>query len=283
MRKLVSILLSIPFMALSCTEINNVVNPGDKPILEAYLAPDATVSMKVFTEIPYLEDDSAFSQAIEGLIITITSDEGTAFNLQDKGNGNYESIEKLGSAESNYSMSFQHNGRTISANTSLPPAPVNFQSDTLTIYRTELDLSGGFTGRPPGLGNGATNQSPLTLTWDNPDNVYHFIAAEYLESSLDPVVTFPTNTDGFTRPPQRFNNEPILGEVNNLQAQQFEYFGTYAIILYRLNPDYALLYENSGSTTQNIATPVSTISNGLGIFTGVNADTLYLEVKRLVE
>ncbi|SOE21290.1 protein of unknown function [Spirosomataceae bacterium TFI 002] len=283
MKKLLFILpLLLGVIWQSCTEINDVVAAGDKPIIEAYLAPNSIVKMKVFSEIPYYENDSSFSQPIVGLSILITGDDGTSFPLQEVSNGYYESIEKLGSANTVYSMSFMHNGRTVSASTTIPPSPVDFAVDNLEIERLARDLSGGFIGGPPGGGGGFNqeSQTPITITWSNPDNVYHFVAAQYLESTLDPIIVFPTNTEGFIRPPRQFNNEPIQGTANNLRPQQFEYFGTYAIILYRLNPDYALLYENGGTTSQNISTPVSTITNGLGIFTGVNADTLYLEIKR---
>jgi hypothetical protein len=52
------------------------------------------------------------------------------------------------------------------------------------------------------------------------------------------------------------------------------------VILMHVNPDYAALYRSSGSTSQNISTPPTSITNGLGVFTGVNADTLKFEVKQ---
>ena len=51
------------------------------------------------------------------------------------------------------------------------------------------------------------------------------------------------------------------------------------IVLFHLNPDYAALYKQSSTSTQHIATPPTRVVNGLGIFTGVNTDTLYVAVK----
>lgn len=262
---------------ISCTEVNNVISAGDKPIIEAYLAPNQPIELKVFSEIPYLEEDSSFSVPLENLNIQISSSTGKVWLLTYTENGIYKSTENLGSAGEVYSLNFEYNGRVVSASTTIPVVPSGLATDQSEIYRTALDLSSGV--RPSG-GFGGANSTPISITWQNPDNVYHFVAAQYLEATLDPVVILPTNETGFSRPPQRFNNEPILGTANNMQVQQFEYFGSYALILYRLNPDYAALYENSGTSSQNIATPLSTISNGLGIFTGINADTLVIEVKR---
>lgn len=287
--KNIIIILSIALSFTSCIEINDVVNPGDKPIVEAYLAPNHTVSMKVFTEIPYSETDSTFSEPISALNIIIKDQAGASFTLKESEiKGTYISTAKLGVAGQSYSMSFVHNGRTVSATTVLPVKPVGFQMSLLEIERVYRDLSSGFQGGGPGgppPGGGGIQQearTTISLSWLNPDQIYYFVAAQYLETSLSPIVQFPTNENGFTRPARRFTNRPINTNSSSLQSQQFEYFGRYAIILYRLNPDYAALYQNDNTSSQNLVTPVSTIENGLGIFTGVNADTLILNVKKQV-
>ena len=271
----------IVFGFWSCIETNNVVNPGDKPVVEAYLAPGHTVSMKVSTEIPYTTGDTAYAEPIVGLKIVITGDDGLSFSLIDNGDGTYSSKEKLGKAGVTYSMSFLHNSRTVSAKTTLPPAPKSFSMDVSQISRIARDFSVGFQPGQGGGGGGFQQEqnSNLNLTWDNPDNVYHFVAAQLIDLNATPIVIQPVNNGNFpARPARRFNNSPVQSTSSSLRGQSFEYFGQYAIILYRLNPDYAALYQNTSTTSQNIATPLSTIANGLGIFTGVNADTLVLKV-----
>ncbi len=288
MNQKIFLFLFVCLSIFSCTEINTVIQPGDKPVIEAFLAPGQKVSMKIFTEIPYsfVEEDNV-SENITGLDILISGDDGSSFNLIDRGAGIYESIETLGVTGTTYSMSFQYNGREVSASTIIPPKPESFEMNVAEIERIERDFSGGFVpgqgggqGGGPGGGFQQEDRTPLELIWTNTDEVYHFVAAQYTDDVQDPVIQFPVNENGFTRPARRFNNEPVLTNTSNLQPQQFEYFGDYDIILYRLNPDYAALYENNNTSTQNITTPVSTISNGLGVFTGVNADTLRMSVKR---
>jgi hypothetical protein len=43
-------------------------------------------------------------------------------------------------------------------------------------------------------------------------------------------------------------------------------------------PDYASLYSENSTSSQNLTNPSTSIVNGYGIFTGLNADTLYLNV-----
>ncbi|MFN8428936.1 MAG: hypothetical protein U0V04_03065 [Spirosomataceae bacterium] len=279
------ILVFFPLLVIglsACLEVNDIVNPGDKPVIEAYLAPGHTVSMKVFTEIPYTTEDSAYSEPISGLKIKITGSDGNSFYLTETETGVYESTQKLGVAGTTYAMSFEHNGRTIAAETILPGKPEGYSMDVTEIYRVARDFSSFTPGQGPPQGGFQQEQfSSINLTWNNPENLYHFIAAQLLDENATQIVTRPSSDSNFPqRPPRRFNNQPIQTESATVNGQSFEYFGRYAIILYKLNADYAALYENQNTTSQNISTPVSTITNGLGIFTGINADTLLLTVKR---
>ena len=275
----------LSLFSMSCIEVNNIITPGDRPVIEAYLAPGNTVSMKVYTEIPYTSEDSAYSKPVQGLSIKITGNDGSDMTLTEKEAGLYVSTKKLGKAGTTYKMSFLHAGRTVSAETILPQAPENFAIDLKEISRIARDFSAGFN---PGQGGGGfgggfqqETNSTVNITWDNPDNVYHFVAAQSIETNPTQILIPPPSNGNFpARPPRRFNNQPVLTSSSSINGQSFEYFGRYAIILYRLNPDYAALYENTSTTSQNIATPVSTITNGLGIFTGINADTLIFTVKK---
>ena len=50
------------------------------------------------------------------------------------------------------------------------------------------------------------------------------------------------------------------------------------MVLYKVNPEYAALYEDPGDNSLTIKTPFSNIENGLGIFTAVHSDILYIDV-----
>lgn len=264
--------------AISCTDVNDVVNPGEKPIVEAYLAPGHPVSMKVITEIPYAETSEGVSEPIDGLSIKITSSNGKVFNLKSEGGGVYtsDSKELIEAAPMKYKMEFEYKGRVVSGETEIPEKPMGFTISTHQIYRTQVNLSsGGFPGGPGGFGG--NDNTPVELSWSNPENVYHFIAVENTETEPQQIIIPPTGSE-FPTFRFRFTNEPLLGTHNNIQPQSLEYFGNYDVILYRINPDYSALYQSSGTTTQNLSTPPSSITNGLGIFTGISADTVKLNV-----
>jgi hypothetical protein len=266
--------LSVGLMA--CTETNDVINPGQKPVVEAYLAPGQPVVVKLTKEIPYTSENAeGKAEPINGLTIRVTSSTGQVFVLKSLGEGQYSSAstERVASAGTIYQMEFEYLGRKVSARTEIPPRPKGFKLDRSDVYRTKIDLSGGGF---PNFRGGSDDNTAINATWQNPDQLYHFVAAEIKTTNPTRVITLPS---GFDPPRFRFTNSPTTGTSNALPPPSFEYFGTYQVVLYRVGIEYADLYRSGGTSTQNLSTPSTSITNGLGIFTGVNADTLQLVVR----
>jgi len=270
------------FNLTSCTDTNQVIFSNQKPVVEAFLAPGKPVSLKLTTVIAYAatEDDAdSVSRPITGQTVKIHVSDGKVFTLKEVSEGVYASaateLVKFGLT---YTLDFSYKGLPISAITSIPTRPTGFKLSRTIIYRTQMDLSSGTTGgfRPPS----GEDRSPIEATWDNPNGDYHFVAFINTETNPVPIVILPAETTQtpFTR---RFNNEPTTASSSDIMPQTFQYFGKHYAVLYRLNADYAALYKSTGTTTQNISTPPTAITNGLGIFTGVNADTLSVTVYQL--
>jgi len=57
--------------------------------------------------------------------------------------------------------------------------------------------------------------------------------------------------------------------------------GTYQIIVFRGSPEYAALFDRSACSALSFEETPYNIVNGLGIFTGLSSDTLYLEVTKI--
>ncbi len=269
-------------VAASCTDTNSVVRSNQKPVIEAFLAPGKPISLSLMTVIGYSESSDAadsVARPIDGQNIQIKVSDGSVFALQSLGEGQYASasneVVKFGLT---YTLDFTYNGLPVTAATVIPTRPTGFKLSKNIVYRSKIDLNSGGFGGPGGF---QEDRTPIEATWDNPNGEYHFIAFINTETNPESIVVLPTdttNTNPFPFFNRRFNNEPTTAAVSNIQPQTFQYFGKHFAVLYRLNPDYAALYRSAGTTTQNISTPPTSIVNGLGIFTGVNADTLIVTV-----
>ena len=271
--KISTFIVALSLGFASCETDSNLIEGGIKPVVEGYLVAGRPISITVKREIAFTADTSSVQTPILGLSIKVSGN-GQIYALKSSGNGLYESDKtvklKVGST---YTLAFDYNGKTISASTIIPTKPLGFTTDLTSIARTKLDLSSGSSNIRNPDGN-----TDVNLTWTNPNNEYHFVVADNVESSPVAIITLPANTN-FKDIIRRFRSQPVQGTDTRLRSQQFEFFGKYNLILLKVQTDYAALYNSTGSTSQNISTPPTTITNGLGIFTGVNADTLSFLVK----
>ncbi len=262
-------------VTLGCqTASDTAIAPDSRPVVEAYLVAGQPISVKLTTQIPFSEDTTATQQAnpIDGLALTVKSADQT-LSLRSTGNGLYTTtaVAKIGQT---YDLSFDYLGKRVTANTLVPTKPVNFKADQTELLRPQVTIGSG------GLGALVNTATPVNLTWKNPVADYYFVVVDNLETSPVPIIVDPRNTGLVTTLSRRFRVQPTQGDNATIAGLSFQYFGRHAVVLYHLNPDYAALYKQNSTSTQNIATPPTTVVNGLGIFTGLAADTLYLTVKK---
>jgi len=109
----------------------------------------------------------------------------------------------------------------------------------------------------------------VELFWDNPDADYYLLKIENIESN--PVAIFDEDCPGMS-------NRILQEEGTQIRPMQFEYYGTHQIILCHINDELAAIYDDQENSSQNLTDPTTNITNGYGIFTGINTDTLFLEV-----
>jgi hypothetical protein len=101
-------------LLMGCTDTNSVVNPGEKPVVEAYLAPGQPVSIKLTKEIPYVTEGSEGEAIpISDAVITISNSAGKTYTLKVAEAGRYTSAptELVGNAGTRYTMEFSYGGQ----------------------------------------------------------------------------------------------------------------------------------------------------------------------------
>ncbi len=241
----------------------------DSPIIEAYLSPGDYLNVKVSRQIPFSSDISYSTDDINNLTITVTRN-NVNYTLQALGDGKYiDSLLIVGESDL-YDLSFSFNSKNVFAYTKVPGKPQNFAQSVTEISLDKIDSA---SGHPTG---GITMPDPVNLTWDNTDGSYYLVLIENIETTLEPIRDFGGNAP----PGNRFRKQPTNASSTEIRSMEFQYFGTHRIVLYHVLPDYASLYDDNSSSSQNLTNPSTSITNGYGIFTGLNSDTLYLEVKK---
>jgi hypothetical protein len=260
------IILALSTLLFSCEKNSQPFT--DTPIIEAYLSEGAHPVVKIYRQIPFSSDVTYSSDVINALSVNLGFS-GSSVSLLPLGDSLYSDTTVSISEGIKYTLSFSFNLKTVSAYTTVPSKPEEFTQSATTISVARMDST--FT---PGAG-GFTMPDPVVLKWKNTDTSYYIVVIENMETVLDPIRDWGTST----RPGSMFRERPTTASGLELRPQEFQYFGKHRIILFHIQPDYASLYDNNGvSSSQNLTNPSTSIVNGYGIFTGLNSDTLYIQV-----
>jgi len=259
-----SILVSL--LILGCVKDENSSYFEDVPVIEGYLLANDIINLKISRQVPFLEGVEYSNEDINSLNIKV-SNNNNIYSLSPIGDGRYVDSTLTIEDGKKYDLNFIFNDKEVTASTTIPDKPLNLtQSVSEMIIRRVNPLNGlgaGFGDLP----------DPVEISWSNPDSSNYIVVVENIEENPEPILI------GDQPPPVLFLNRPTQGSTYEIPFGSFSYYGTHRIILYHINPDYALLYEDQETSSQNFSTPISGINNGFGIFTGMSSDELLLEIK----
>lgn len=255
------IAISLLIIFVGCSKEN--INPDfeDLPVVEGYLYAGQPLEIKVSRQVPYSNNAVYSSDNLDSLTVSVF-DGNLYYKLFPIGNGKYTNSNIKVNQLHTLEVEFDYNNLPVSAQTTIPEKPGNFLSSTSNVYVSD-DI---FT---------LNNPDELEFSWDNPDGSYHFLLIENMESNPTPIF----DNNNISNINQLFKLTPTQSNNYSMKTRRFSYYGNHRIILFHINPDLAALYEESDNTSQNITNPPTALENALGIFTGINADTLYVNVK----
>lgn len=262
-KNLISLIFGAIFILTftACEDNSSDFDLEEYPVVEAYLMSGQPVNRIRIFKMNNFVDSIIAGNGIGGLEVSLTVDSVEyllAENPDSLGHYQYtgDDLEILPGAVCQ--LKFEYNGKTVSSVTTVPEKPLN-----LTLSKTSLSVSMG--------GWGGTGVEPIEVTWDNPDNNYFYMVASNIEEDPTPV------NDDFEDQPTSIGTTPSTTNLLNIVPPQVRYFGTYELVLFRVNPEFAELSLYTTTSTISLIEPYSNIVNGKGIFTAFACDTAYFE------
>ncbi len=248
----------------SCSkELMTPITGDNTAIVESYLkAGDSAILVYISKMLPYSDDTSDIKEMIPGIDVFIN---GNKLNEIENGIYQLQMGNERVSGGTTYNLEFEYSGNTVSSQTTIPGSPVDFASSASYIYADRI-----VAGSPshPGM------MDPVELTWTNTDNSYYYLIVKYLEATPDYINANFTNSDfQFIQ-----SSSPTRESFYRLDQRNIRCFGTYRILLYKVTNEFNDVFTKNGTNSNNLVNPSTNIINGFGVFTGMNADTLYLEV-----
>lgn len=253
-------LMSSLLLLASCKKNQSDILATNKPVVESYLIPGQVLSIKVYQQ-KALTDTTTYGAALTGLSISV-SDGSKSVKLTESASGTYTYADQSFIATGKtYTMQFTYAGVEISATTIMPGKPADFT------------LSDSIFHVPSTINPLYADVARASIKWSNPDSLYHLLVFKNLDNDPYYISYIRSNN----KPSFQINAE--RASYYNLVQSSFNYYGHYKVILMRVNQEYInILTTNITRDSQALLNEPTNVTNGLGIFTAMQTDTLSLRV-----
>ena len=272
MKKLVLFFLSI-CVIVSCTSVPEV--ESGNYVVEAYLFSGEPVREITLKTLVPLSDPEGDSELISTGLVIIKKN-GTAYQLAfNPGTGkyNYEGTDLDILAEDVLELEVDVNGRIATAFTLVPTAPGGLQISKTQMVIPTINSAADFIGGNP------LEDAEILVNWNNPDQDLMYAVIEFRSSLLRPILPSDVQevVDGILEDfaiitvPSTDTTLTVLGVL-------LPSYGPYIIKVYKVNQEYADLYDSETQDSRDLNEPPSNIINARGIFSAFASDSIAFEV-----
>lgn len=271
--KNIYIFIIIPsFLFQSCTEEIDETPYINTVVVAGYLyAGESVNNIKVTSLVPFNADSTEVFYINDAEIDIIHNDNSYRLVLSPGDSGYYhypeEDLEII--AGDTYEFQMEYYGEIINAFTTVPEKPEGLQITTEEIFVEPIYEFYDLRNRDIG---------DVDVSWNNDNGEYYYILVDNIES--DPVnIDINGILEGFIGGRNfSFITQPTQFDIYRLRGMSLQQYGTHRVKLYRINQEYADLYETAEQDSRDLNEPLNNINNGLGIFTSFNSENLYFEV-----
>lgn len=251
-------------LLMSC-EQTVVTGFQDKPVVESYLYADESPVVNISKLIPSTSDMELSDMDVNRLSVTISDiTSGEKYSLTVAGDGLYTNKSLTVSAGKTYELSFPYNGMSVTATTKVPARPQNMMLSENEISIPQMGQAGS--------GAAAEMPDPVEIDWTNDDGSFYLVYVKNVESDKIPIDTRNPGGKDF------FRNQPTNSNHYELNPRSFKFYGKHRVILYRIEPEYVLFFQENSNSSLSISEIKANVQNGYGIFTGINSVSAYLYV-----
>jgi hypothetical protein len=252
------LLFLILVIAVSSCKKDNSTSVADRPVVIGYLLAGHPLTVKVYQQKAF-SDTAAYGPLIGGLQLQISNGVQTV-NLTETKTGNYTYPDSTFlQTGKTYTLQFTYISTSVNATTTIPAKTSGYMASRTQFARLLVTT-------PDSLAATA-----VRFTWNNPDSLYHILVFKN-----DDANTYVSSSGNL---PSNSSIDVKKVEAYDVTYRQFKYSGFYNVILFTVNKEYSdILTTNTNTSSQQLTNPPGNIQNGYGIFTGMQADTIRLNV-----
>ena len=241
-------------------------------VVEAFLFAGEPVDDVRLTETVPLGEDPALAPTVDDAIVALVrgGERWVLSRLDEPGAYGYAGADLHVREGDRFHIEVEAFGRTATGETVVPapPAGVELDKDSLGV-----PVIG-----PGVIQSGVLQTLQVTATWENPDDRLHFVDVLGLDPDSESI--FPGFGPGGGRQ-FRLRSAPTEEAFHTVRLPELEGLGPHRVIVYRVNQEYADLYDNRVQDSRDLNEPPSNIRGGLGVFSAFSSDARDFVVVRV--
>ncbi len=259
-----------------------VYSPDERFVLQAYLYANEPVwDISLKNAVPLTVADSVGEPINDAKVKLIKN--GKTYNLVLQGDSGYyaypgNDLNVL--AGDVFKIEATSNGMTATGETVVPEPPAGAAISQNVVEIPEITLN---TTGFPDMGQirellTLMTDVKLSVVWNNPNNELHFVVIENNEQNQESIFPVGNRFGRGNRGAFRRISRPTREDNYLINFGELTFWGQYVVKVYRVNQEYADLYENLTQDSRDLNEPPTNIKNGLGIFSAFNSQRVYFRV-----
>lgn len=254
---------------MGCTDETVLESEYNSVVVSAFLYAGEPVNDVSITSSLLLGSQDTLAPPISDANVVIIKD-GIEYALpadpEREGYYKYIGEDLIVKSEDIFQIKINYSGENISGETVVPMKPEN-----VTISDAVLELP-NMVNFDPRTGGFNPEDYQLVVNWDNPDGSLYYVVLDNLEEDPEPV-----SSSRFGGKFRRFISAPAPTSQYVINMSAVTHMGDHMAIVYKVNREYADLYESREQDSRNLNEPLTNIENGLGVFSAFASDTVYFK------
>jgi len=276
MKKFVLLPSVLFLILLGCTEESPMAPESDLIVIRGYLyAGEPVQDIQLTSTLPLGSEQSKAPPINDAAVALIKQDKRYDLTQSggDSGYYHYAGDDLTVEAEDQFRIEVTYHDQQVYATTSVPEAPKNVAISKSTLSFPDFDTM--WELRQQGISMDSIRASmTLTVNWENEADALYFVVVENIDG--DPVAV----ESQFGRGPGRFISLPMPVGEYPINAMMMTHLGRHRVKVYRVNQEYADLYQSRNQDSRDLNEPLTNVVNGLGVFSAFNSDSVFFEFKQ---
>lgn len=261
---------------LGCTEDSPISPESDLIVVRGYIYAGEPVDDIQLTSTLQLGSEEAKAPPINDATVALVKN-GQQYELVlsegDSGYYHYDGNELTVEAGDQFSIEVSYQDQQIYGTTNVPEAPKNVKISSTTLMFPDFETM--WEMRQQGISRDSIRASmTLTVNWEQVSDALYYILVENIDENPVEVES------GFGRQPGQFISQPIAAGEYTVNAMMMTHLGKHRVKVYRVNQEYADLYQSRNQDSRDLNEPLTNIVNGLGVFSAFNSESVYFDFKQ---